>query len=164
MLSTATPQTQLAPSTTISIDPTVLGGLIGGISVVLAALIAGLFVIYQVRRTAHIEQKRQEEQHRHAAEMLRLQQALAQQSKAKEQDEQNAVGKAENLRIATLLAKTNEERIDLYRKSLHRDPHIACLQILSMSQTWWQKPRATVPQGRRFIIYSILQHHLRLLQ
>jgi len=150
MLSAITVYTQLATIATISIDdPTVLGALIGAISVVLAALIAGIFVIYQVRRAAKIEQKRQEEQHRHEKEMLRLQleeqrrhdaevrrlqEELDRQSKAKARDEQSAADRAEKLRVETLLAKTNEERIDLYRKSLHTDPRIACMQILTMSR------------------------------
>jgi predicted NACHT family NTPase len=108
--------------------------LIGGTGAILAALIAGTFVIYQVGRTAQVEQKRQEEQHHHEEEMARLQQELAQHFKAKERDEQSEAEKAEGLRVATLLAKTNEERIDLYRKSLHTDPRISCLQILSMSR------------------------------
>src|SRR5438034_11551402 len=69
MLSRVTAHPQPATSTAISIDPTVLAALIGGTGAILAAFIAGVFVIYQVGRTAQVEQKRQEEQHHHEEEM-----------------------------------------------------------------------------------------------
>jgi hypothetical protein len=90
---------------------------------IVSSTIAGLFAVYQTRRTRQIQ-----------LEMHRLERELEIQTKAKEQDEQQEVEKAENLRVATLLAKTREEQITLYRKSLQADPRISCFQILGMSR------------------------------
>src|SRR6266567_7904714 len=132
--STHTINSQRSSSTNNAIDPTLLIAIIAGGSTIAAALIAGAVAIYQVRRTIESEQKRQEEQRRHEEEILRLQRELEAQSKAKEREEQREATKAENLRVAALLAKTNEERLELYRKALHADPRISNLQILSMSR------------------------------
>ncbi|MFL5588261.1 MAG: HEAT repeat domain-containing protein [Ktedonobacteraceae bacterium] len=131
---TPTTNPQRSSSTNNAIDPTLLAAIIAGGSTLTAAIIAGAVVIYQVRHTIDSEHKRQAEQLRHEEEILRLQRELEVQSRAKEQEEQREDTKAENLRIAALLAKTNEERLELYRKALHTDPRISCLQILSMSR------------------------------
>jgi hypothetical protein len=138
----ATSTTQLTPTinnqhlsgTNGTIDQTLLAAIIAGGSTITAALIAGAVVVYQVRRTTKSEQKRQAEQRQHEEEILRLQRELEAQSRTKEQEDQREATKAENLRIAALFAKTTEERVELYRKALHADPRISCLQILSMSR------------------------------
>src|SRR5690349_540878 len=84
----ATPTVQ--PTTTINsptassnIDPVILGAVIGGVSAIIAAIIAGSVTVYQIRRTIRAEQNRHAEQLRHEAEMLRLQRELEAQFKAK---------------------------------------------------------------------------------
>ncbi len=134
---TSTP-TAIAASTSathpaINLDPAVWAALIGFVSAIIVALISGAFIIYQIRRTARIELKRQEDQFRHDQEMERLRKELEAQYKAKEQQEQNEAAKAEALRLQMVLAQTNTERAEAYRQALHADPRVSCLQILDMS-------------------------------
>lgn len=139
-------------NTTYSIDPVVLAALIG----LIGALIAGIFVIYQVHFTAKMEQQRQEyqrkyeqkiqedhekneqkiqeQQFQHDQEMARLQKELEEQYKSKEREEEREATKIEAIRLRMLLAQTNDERAKAYRQALHADPHISRLQILDMNR------------------------------
>jgi hypothetical protein len=117
-----------------SIDPAIIAALIGLGGVIVGAVIAGAFALYQMRRTSQVEQKRQEEQYRHDQEMARLQKELELQYKAKEQKQQRQEEEAEATQTAMLRAKTLEERVQAYRKALHADPRIARLQILDMNR------------------------------
>jgi len=128
--STAT--SQAPPS--ISIDPTIIAALIGLAGVIVGAVIAGAFALYQMRRTSQVEQKRQEEQYRHDQEMARLQKELELQYKVKEQERQHQEYEAKGAETAMIRAKTLEERVQAYRKALHADPRIARLQILDMNR------------------------------
>jgi len=130
---TATAASTNAAHPTISLDPAVWAALIGFVSAIIVALISGAFIIYQIRRTAQIELKRQEDQFRHEQEMERLRKELEAQYKAKEQQEQNEAAKAEALRLQMVLAQTNTERAEAYRQALHADPRVSRLQILDMS-------------------------------
>ncbi|HZR41041.1 MAG TPA: HEAT repeat domain-containing protein [Ktedonobacteraceae bacterium] len=116
------------------LDPAIWGALIGLLGVIIGGLIAGGFVIYQVRRNAFLQKKMQEEQFRHDQEMERMRKELEIQYKAREQQEQQAVTEAEALRLKMLLAQTNEERGKAYRQALHADPRISRLQILDMNR------------------------------
>ena len=71
---THTPTASTQP--TISLDPAVWAAIIGLGGVIIGAVIAGAFAIYQMRRTAQIEKKRQEDQFKHDEEMARMQKEL----------------------------------------------------------------------------------------
>ena len=116
------------------LNPTILAALIGVVGVIVGALLTGAFVVYQTRRTARIEQKKQHEQFRHEQDMLRLQKDLETQYKHNEREEQRQETEAEAVEDAMRRAKTLVERIIAYRKALYTDPRIAYLQILDMSR------------------------------
>jgi predicted NACHT family NTPase len=120
---TATSSQTGAVQATGSINPTVLAALIGLAGVVVGALIAGAFALYQFRRNV-----------KHDQEMARLQKELDLQYKIKEQEQQQEATKAEALRLKMLLDQTNSERARTYRQALHADPRISHLQILDMSR------------------------------
>lgn len=91
MLDITSVYTQIAIfSPTTSVDPAVTASIIEAIAAILAALIAGAFGVYQVRRIVKIEQQRQEFQSQRERERLQLQQELERQFNAKDQDEQSA--------------------------------------------------------------------------
>ncbi len=117
-----------------SIDPAIIAAIIGLAGVIVGAVIAGLFALYQMRRAAQVEQKRQEDQYRHDQEMARLQKELELQYKTKEQEQQHQEQEAEVAQSAMLRAKTLDERVAAYRKALQTDPRIARLQILDMNR------------------------------
>ena len=96
----------------------------------MGALIAGMFVIYQTRKTARVEKQRQEEQFQHEKEMERFRRILDKRL----QDEQKEQQRQESAQIAMLHAKTLEDRVDAYRQALRVDPLLARLQILDMTQ------------------------------
>lgn len=105
------------------LDPAIIAAIIAGGVAILVAVIGAAIAVWQTQHGRKIQ-----------AEMLRLQQELEAKAKTKEQAAQSEAEKAEALRLATLSAQTTEKRIDLYRKSLHSDPRISCMQILSMSR------------------------------
>ena len=107
-----------------------IGTIVGAL---ITALLAGVFIVYQMRRTTRNEKERQEEQFRQEERMARLQKELEVQYKVKEQEQQNDATKAEALRMKMLLAP-NSERLKTYRESLHTDPRISKLQILDMNR------------------------------
>src|SRR6266516_815975 len=119
-LATATPTSPGAP---ITIYTTLLAGIIGGACAVIAALIAGIFIVYQTRQSAKLQHN-----------VMLMQAELEKKTKTTEQDEQRKEADAEKLRIASLLAKTTAERVAFYRQAIHADPRISSLQILSMSR------------------------------
>ncbi|GAC1652075.1 MAG: hypothetical protein NVS4B12_23280 [Ktedonobacteraceae bacterium] len=114
-------------------NPAMFIALIGLAGVVIGALIAGAFAVYNARRAAKSEQQRQSEQFQHEQAMLRLQKELELQYKTKEQEEQSKATTAEALRIKMLLAP-HSERTKMYLEALHADPRIYLLQILEMNR------------------------------
>ena len=66
------------------LDPTIVVALIAFAGVVVGAVIAGLFAVYQSRRTAKLEQENREQQFKHEQEMERIRHELDQQYKRKE--------------------------------------------------------------------------------
>jgi len=65
---TATAPSASATHSAMSLDPAIWAALIGFVSAIIVALISGAFIVYQIRRTAQIELKRQEDQFRHEQE------------------------------------------------------------------------------------------------
>jgi len=86
----------------VGVDPTILVALIGLAGVVVGAVFAGIFALYQMRRTAQVERKRQQEQFQHDQDMARLQKELEVQYKTKEQEKQRLEQEAEVAQIAML--------------------------------------------------------------
>src|SRR5205085_4811614 len=78
---TATSTSTASTQSNSGIDPAVVAALIGLAGVVVGAIIAGGFAVYQTRRNAQLERKMQEAQHKHEQDMLFLQKAIDEQSK-----------------------------------------------------------------------------------
>ncbi len=138
LTTSAPPLTPTAPSvgntpSMNGLDPAIIAAIIGLAGVIVGALIAGTFALFQMRRTHQVEEKRQTEQFQHEEEMARVQKELERQYKIKEQEEQGKAVSAETLRLKMLLAP-NSERLETYKKSLHADPRISQIQILNMSR------------------------------
>jgi hypothetical protein len=133
-LSTTTANTSPPTSAVSGFDPAIIAALIGLAGVVVGALIAGAFALYQIRRNVQIEQKRQAEQFQHDQEMELLRKELEAQYKAKEQEDQLKKTKAEMTQASLLDAKSVEDCVQIYRKKIHTDPRIARLQILDMDR------------------------------
>jgi HEAT repeat protein len=104
------------------LDPAIIAAIIG----VGVAFIAGGFVVFQTIYSAKAQRRLEQEM-----ELLRRE--LDEQYKAKERDEQRKITDAEVIRREMLLARSNSERAEAYRRMLHTDPRISRLHILDMS-------------------------------
>jgi predicted NACHT family NTPase len=122
-----------------------------------------VFIVYQQRHTAQIEQerqtseeRRQKEQQTHNEEIARLQREhdqdmarlqrehdqdmvflqkdLELKYKEIEQEQQRQEQATEDAQTAMIRAKTLGEQVQAYRKALHADPLIARLQMLDMNR------------------------------
>ena len=127
----------LAPTTTAStiataqspadtgkgLDPAIIAALIG----IGVAFIAGGFVVFQTIYSAKSQRRLEQE-------MERLRRELDEQYKAKERDKQHKTTEAETIRREMLLARSNSERAQAYRRALHTDPRISRLHILDMNR------------------------------
>jgi len=116
------------------LDPGVLAALIGLGGIVVGALIAGGFGMYQMRRTAQLTREQLRMQHQQAQEILRLQKELDEQIQEQERERQQRETTSEHARAAMLHANTLAERVQAYRAAVHSDPRLARLQILDMSR------------------------------
>ncbi len=105
------------------IDSSVLAALLGLIGVVVGALIAGGFSLYQARYNAKLQR-----------ENALLQDQIATTRALQERERQRRETEAEIARTAKLRAQTLEGRVQAYRIALRADPRIAQTQILTMSQ------------------------------
>jgi NACHT domain/HEAT repeats len=111
--------TLAAASSGSGFDPAVVAAIIGGIAVVVGAIIAFAGIMYGSR-----QQKK----------MMRFQKELDAQEAAKQQEEQRKADTLEAARREMVLAQNNAERANAYRRALHADPRISRLQILDMSR------------------------------
>ncbi|MBV9707197.1 MAG: DUF1168 domain-containing protein, partial [Chloroflexi bacterium] len=135
----ATPTSASTPSA--ELDPAVIAAIIGLGGAILAALIAGGFVVYQQRKNAELQrlqhkqaQENAQLQHKQAQEIARLQQELQEQAQTKERERQRKEMNAADALAAMQHATTLAERVQAYRDSLRADPRIARLQILDMDR------------------------------
>jgi hypothetical protein len=101
------------------IDPAIIAALIGVVGATVAALIAGGFAVYQVRRNAQLEQER-----------LRMQSDFEEQRKAWEREQQRKEKEAEEIRVAQSIATHVKD----YRNRLPTDLEMSLLQIPNMSR------------------------------
>jgi HEAT repeat protein len=139
VLATPTPTSNVS-SPAGSINSNLLIALIGLSGIIIGALIAGSFSVYQQRRIEQmekerqkIEQKRIEDQHQHEQSIMRLQKIVDSEISAEEKKKQSEAALEEFRRQKMLLAPTSE-RTEEYRKALHTDPNISQLQILNMTR------------------------------
>src|SRR5450759_1359821 len=102
------------------LDPGVVAAIIGGIAVVVGAIIAFAGIMYGGNR----QQKK----------ILRFQKELDTQEAAKQQEQQRKADTLEGARREMEMAQNNAERANAYRRALHADPRISRLQILDMSR------------------------------
>ncbi|MBV9688811.1 MAG: hypothetical protein JO202_03765 [Ktedonobacteraceae bacterium] len=128
----ATPTPASTPSG--GLDPTVIAAMITSAVAILAALIAGGFVVYQQRKNAEQARENAQLQHKQAQEIAHLQQELQEQAQTKERERQRKEMNAGAALAAMQRATTLAERAQAYRDSLRADPRIARLQILDMDR------------------------------
>ena len=116
------------------LDPTIVAAFIGLGGVVVGALIAGAFAVYQFRaqakKTAQLEKQLQDNQFDHEKEMEHFRQTLAKQERNEQHDEQVE----EAARVATVHVQSQQALVQSYLRALHTDPRIARLQILDMTR------------------------------
>lgn len=101
------------------LDPGVVAAIIGGIAVIVGAIIAFAGIMYGSRQQKKI---------------LRFQKELDTQEAAKQQEQQRKADTLEATRREMVLAQNNAERVKAYRRALHADPRVSRLQILDMSR------------------------------
>lgn len=129
----------------MGINPTVIVALLALAGSVIAALITGMFAVYQLRRNTQMDRERRDEQFQHEQDMERLKKELEAEFKvkerdleaqyrAKEQEDLRKANEAEELRLQMERAQNNAERDKAYRLALHAYPLISRLQILDMSR------------------------------
>ena len=126
------------------------GTILGALATVVAAVIAGLFVVYQVRKNRRLEREKQEmerenqrmqaqldaarEQRQHQNELERMQYDDRLRTQREERERKEAA--RAKAKAAMRHAQTPAERERAYHEALHADAEISQLQILDMSQPW----------------------------
>ncbi len=125
--------------------------ILGFVGAIVAAIIGGLFGIYQTHRVNKLEyekrkseQEKQEmqqrldnalrqEQFEDEIEKIRYEDWLVARREAQEQERERKKSMRNAARSVMVQAQTTAEREEAYRKAIHADPNIAQLQILDMA-------------------------------
>ena len=119
--------------------------LIAAGATIIAAVIAGIVVVYQVRRNHRLELEKQQlqfqldaarQQRQNIAELdkMRYAEKLTVEREEKERERQQRIAAAEAAKATMKAAQTPAQREQAYREAIRHDPDITHLQILDMSQ------------------------------
>ncbi|GHP00030.1 hypothetical protein KSF_100770 [Reticulibacter mediterranei] len=138
---TATPPSGPSPDARLSF----YGSLLAAFTTIIAAVIAGVFIVYQVRKNRRLELEKQQiqfqldetlQRQQNQAELGKIfySEKLSIQREEKERERQQRNSAAEAARAAMISAQTPEEREQAYREAIRHDIDITHLQILDMSQ------------------------------
>ncbi len=121
------------------------GTIILALATILAALIGGGFIIYQVRKNKRLEREKQQMQSQRDIALdrqrfledlgkVRYGERLVAEREERERERQRRVAAHASAKATMHRAKTPSERKKAYGKAIHIDPDISQLQILEMSQ------------------------------